>query len=282
MFMDFFPEQTTQPASCNVRFANVHFPSTVVTRRPRVPLLSSRWVHNGYGARDDDGAVCACSLLEYMILEGSESKLRFSYDRPTRKDMSRHVMACAQHPSRIYHRRPTSPLPRVGCDSSTTAFQYHLSASGSEDEFTTVRITNQNANHITKREITQIPVHEDHPIIFSAKASQSYMYLNDSQGSWDLDMTPKKPVEQHIAEDVLGREQSAVISSHTVSSRKPDAERRNLGAIDHEGGFTRPRMNPSHTQTSLSVLRTYTQDKKTFAVFLNCFSSIFAREPPAS
>jgi hypothetical protein len=30
------------------------------------------------GARDDDGAVCACSILEYMILECSESKLRFS------------------------------------------------------------------------------------------------------------------------------------------------------------------------------------------------------------
>jgi large subunit ribosomal protein L44e len=51
---------------------------TVVTRRPRVLLLSSRCDAFGQGARDDDGAVCACSFIEYMILESSEIKLRSS------------------------------------------------------------------------------------------------------------------------------------------------------------------------------------------------------------
>ena len=52
--------------------------ATVVTRRPRVLLLSSRCDAFGQGARDDDGAVCACSFIEYMILESSEIKLRSS------------------------------------------------------------------------------------------------------------------------------------------------------------------------------------------------------------
>lgn len=115
--------------------------------------MSSRWVHNGYGARDDDGAVCACSLLEYMILEGSESKLRFSYDRSTCKDMSRHVMACAQYPPTIYQKCPTLPLHRAGCDFSTTAFQYHLPASRSEDDFTTVHIAKSECQKIKKMNI---------------------------------------------------------------------------------------------------------------------------------
>lgn len=52
----------------------------VVTRRPRVLLWCSRWVHSGYGVWDDDGAVWHVASSNDL---GLAMKLRFSYTRRT-------------------------------------------------------------------------------------------------------------------------------------------------------------------------------------------------------